>query len=92
MCGRVFDWFHFRPHTPLRQFDPQTGGGGSNLGAITCYRNCGQTAADRAKLCFDRHWKVVGGLSIGANPKPLTGDLKTSPLSFGHAPVDGAAL
>ena len=32
----------------------------------------GQTVADSGKVCFERYWEVVGGLSIGANPKPLT--------------------
>ena len=35
-----------------------------------CYS--GQTAADRAKLCIERYWEAVGGLSIGAIADPLT--------------------
>ena len=27
---------------------------------------------DRAKLCFERYWEVVGGLSIGTTPDPRT--------------------
>ena len=52
--------------------------------------------ADRAKLCIDRHWEVVDGLSIGANPNPLTfpkiGDLKTPPLIYDQTVADGATL
>ena len=56
-------------------------------------------AADKAKPCMDRHWKVVGGLSIGANPNSLTlpitpkiWDLKLPPSNCGQTAADGATL
>ena len=42
------------------------------MGGRIGHWNCGQTAADRAKVGIERYWEVVGGLSIGVNLTPLT--------------------
>ena len=69
------------------------------MGVITWHWNCGQTAADRAKLCIEMYWEVVGGLSIGAYPNPANtpltpkiGDLKTPLLNYGQTVADGATF
>ena len=51
--------------------------------------------ADRAKLCIESYWQVVGGLSIGTNPNspnPRIGNLKTRPSNYGQALADGATF
>ena len=63
--GRDFDWYHFI--TPRSTLTPKWG---SRIGDSKF--DIGQTAADRAKLCIDRYWDVVGDLSIGAYPNSLT--------------------
>ena len=56
-------------------------------------------AAGRAQFCIERYWEVVGELSIGTNPDPLTipqtpklGISKTTPLNYGQTVADGATL
>ena len=66
-----FDWYHFRPPRPTLT-PPNAGGRGSNWGFETWHWNCGKTASDRAKLCIERYWEIVGALAVVANPNPLT--------------------
>ena len=63
--------------------------------------DCGQTAADRAKLCIESYWEVFG-LSIGTTHDPYLfpnspnppnwGFPKTSPSNYGQTVADGATL
>ena len=60
---------------------------------MTLHWNCGQTAADSAKVCIQYF------LQVGANPSPLhtpltpkIGDLNTPPLNSDKTEADGAAL
>ena len=46
--------------------------------------------AHREKLCIDRCWKVVSGLSIGKPPK--IEDLKTHLSNYGQTVGGGATL
>ena len=53
--------------TPLSTLTPNKGqNGGDNL-----QLSFSQTVADRAKLCIEMYWEVVGGLSIGATLDPI---------------------
>ena len=90
------DWYHFRP--PRFPLTPQMGNriGG---GVIISHWNCGQTTPDRAKLCTDRYWEVMGGLSIGTTPDPRNSpnpqifrSVKTPPSNYSQTVADGATL
>ena len=60
MCGRHFDWYHFRP---LRStLSPRLG---VEWKDIIWHWNSAETATDRAQLYIERYWEVVGALSIG---------------------------
>ena len=65
MWGRRFHWYHFRSRWST--LIPQTGfelGGG-----IIWQWNYGQASTDRAKLCIERYWEVVGCLSANSIPR-----------------------
>ena len=55
----------------------------SNFGDLSCHWNSGQTVADRAKVCIERYWEVVAGLSIDANCGRLASQAAELELNFG---------
>ena len=63
MWGRDFDWCQFRPRRST--LTPQ-------IGVTTWHWNCGQTVADRAKLCIERYQEVVGWAFDWCESKSLT--------------------
>ena len=62
MWGWQIEWYRFQ--CSRFTLTPQMGG-------IILHWNSGHTAADRAQLCIERLWEVVGELLIGATPDSL---------------------
>ena len=76
--GWHFSRYHFQHLMP-----PLNSKRAVDLGVQVWYWKFGQTVADKAKLCIERYLDVMGGLSIGTTPEPLTLPLLPKPPKLG---------